>query len=408
MNKMKTKLLMVCFASFLLIPLIMGTNAATTLVEGDRVITDINVIIKGYDGVDQSSSLSQTYNATIPVIGLHADVFTEESQAPDDFQTDGITRTYSDSIWSTITTPSSIRGMWSTLRSMCESTFSQLTVERDVAVVTYTPAESYYTTVNDTMYAENPSWTAENFTVSEMYALLTFDRAVIDAFFTAAMAEDGYGLVTQDESTNTQLIENLLDNLFTEYCLDLIYSPVNISTSLYYSSVWTVPEEVRAVLGGNSTDLSVNATIKNVSIRNAVFGYLGEKIVGDTVVGAGAAINYPEGPEDILYGFSATPTTYSIKFNVRGDYASSPLGADLISLFTFLTEAEVEQIIQRLRILWLENVLITLAVAAGLGLIAYFAMKKKKHPNSTLVSLVVFGLGFAITLVIIMLATIRV
>lgn len=407
MNKIKNKLFVMCFVSFLLLPAFISNNANAALTEGDPLITDVSVIITGYDGVDQSSvsSFSDTiYNHTIPVIDLQADSFVEENQAPNDFATDGITRTYSDSLYTSLSVPSSFssaRGMYSVLQYIPENDFSQLTVERDITATTFTPIESFYTTVNDSMYAENAAWTAENYTVSEMYALISFDREYVDAFFAAAMAKDGYDLVTTNEySTNQQMIRTLLDDLFTEYCYDIIYSPVN--TTCHYSATWTVADEVRAVMGGNVTDTSINGTIKNVSVRNAMFGYLGQKIVPDSVVELGLEAFIPE--NDVIYGFSQTPTTYSIKFNFMSDYASSPLSVNLLSLFTVLTEADVAVIVQTFRVLWLESCLFGAIAFVVVGIATrYFS---RKHESTNWISIIAAFVAFFIVAGIYILATI--
>ena len=397
---------MFCVLSFLLLPAFMGNNVNAALTEGAALITDITTVIKGYDGVDQSSVSSFSdiiYNHSIPVIGSQAASFVNEKIAPNDYATDGITRTYSDSFYTGISTPSiaTSRGMYSVLSYIKENQFSQLTVEQDVTATTFTPLESFYTTVNDSLYNENPLWTAENFTVSEMYALISFDRAYVDAFFAAAMAKDGYELVSSNEhSTNQQMIVSVLDSIFTEYCYDIIYSPVNIST--HYSATWTVADEVRAVLGGNVTDSSINGTIKNVSCRNAIFGYLGQKIVLDSVVTATLAAYVPE--NDVFFGFSQTATTYSIKFNYRADYASSPLSESLLSLFTVLTEAEVAALIQTFRVLWLEAFLFSaIAFVVVGGATRYFSRKQK---STNWLSLVVGLIAFVLVGAIYILATI--
>ncbi len=406
--KNKLKLVIPLFLVFcLLLPVTVNNNvnATTVMTTGNPLIVGINTIIKGYDGVDQSMplSLDTVYNASIPIISLQADSFAEEAQAPNDFATDGITRTYSDSLYTGFSTPSmaTAQGMYSVLRYMKESSFSQLTVEQDVTAYTYTPIDSFYTTVNDSMYAENVLWTAENFTVSEMYDLITFDREMVDAFFTDALSQDGYGLLTDDYATNQQMIISLLDSVFTRHCYDIIYAPVN-ETSSVYSATWTIAEEVRAVMGGNATDTSINGTMEIVSVRDAMFGYLGQHIVADSVVGQSLA----SVTTDLIYGFAATPTTYSLKFNTMSDFAASPLSEALKVLYTILTPAEYEDLITALKANIWEGILIAAAVGAGLAIVAYLIRKDK--PDKYLYAIIAFGFGALVTLVIYFVMTVYV
>ena len=409
--KNKLKLVIPLFLVFcLLLPVMTSNvNATTVMTAGDPLIVGINTIIKGYDGVDQSMplSLDTVYNASMPVISLQADSFTSENQAPNDFATDGITRTYSDSLYTGFSTPSmaTAQGMYSVLRYIKESSFSQLAVEQDVTAYTYTPLESYYTTVNDSMYAENVLWTAENFTVSEMYDLITFDRVMVDAFFADALSQDGYGLLTDDYATNQQMIVSLLDSVFTRHCYDIIYAPVN-ETSSVYSDTWTIAQEVAAVLGGNATDTSINNTMEIVSIRDAMFGYLGQHIVAGSVVGQSLASVAPEGTTDLIYGFAATPTTYSLKFNIMADFAASPLSEALKVLYTILTPAEYEDLITALKANVWEGILIAAAVGAGLAIVVYLIRRDK--PDKNMSTIIAFVFGSVVTLVIYFVMTVYV
>lgn len=410
--KNKLKLVIPLFLVFcLLLPaMTSNVNATTVMTAGDPLIVGINTIIKGYDGVDQSMplSLDTVYNASMPVISLQADSFTSESQAPSDFGTDGITRTYSDALYTGFSTPSmaTAQGMYSVLRYIPENEFTQYNVEQDVTAYTYTPLESYYTTVNDSMYAENVLWTAENFTVSEMYDLITFDRVMVDAFFADALAQDGYNLVASEHSTDQEMIQTMLDSVFTAYCYDIIYAPVNETCGGIYSATWTIAQEVAAVLGGNATDTSINGTMEIVSIRNAMFGYLGQHIVADSVVGQSLASFAPEGITDLIYGFAATPTTYSLKFNIMSDFAASPLSEALKVLYTILTPAEYEDLITALKANVWEGILIAAGVGAGLAIVVYLIRRDK--PDKNMSTIIAFGFGSLVTLVIYFVMTVYV
>lgn len=397
-NKLNRTIVVVLFSFLMLLSMSLSGNAATEISTTDPAIKSVDLVFNGY--IPVSLGVSAVYNATIPTIGLQTVGFAEEDQAPDHFQTDGITRTFSDSFATSISTPSSARGIFQTLKTIAESEFSQHTVDKAVSVHTYSPLEPFYNTINDTMNALDPAFTAANFTVGDMYALIAFDKGVIDALFEAFKAKSLYGDIAETYSTNTQMITTLLDDVFGENLFDIIYAPVNTST---YATDWTIAEEVHAVMGGNATDTSINGTTKIVSMRNAIIGYLGERIVSDTVVGQEAIMPFPESDSDVIFGFSQTATTYTLKFRIMGDFINSPLSEDMELLLATLQPADIDTLNQGIDLHWRNLLLFSALGGVGLAAIGVGIFWKTKY--KAVAGLAGFIVGFLITLVILALTT---
>jgi len=392
--KNKLKLAIPLFLVFcLLLPVIGNNQVNAALTANDPYITGINTIIKGYHG-NVNLGLSTVNTSVIPIVGLEVDVFTAEEQSPALFQTDGITRTYSSSLYSSITSLSSARGIYDTLMTIDENSFSQDAIKQDATIYTFTPLESFDITINDTMQAIDSTYTDQNFTATEMYFLPTFDKLLVDAFFLAAQERGTFTDTAEDFSTNEQWVINLLDEIFGPRILDIIYSPYNTTCDLAADSTWTMAEEVQAVMGGNATDLSINGTIKNVSMRDAFFGFLGKNLVPDTTVGQ-ALSAFDSG---IFSDFEVTATTYSFKMNVLSDFAGSAVGLGLGALFTMLLPAEVAEVVGILKMFFLEAGLFALIGLVVASIITKLATKGKENSNtiSIIAGLVVGILVFVI------------
>ena len=391
--KNKTKLIPLFLMFCLILPVATNNQVNAALTANDPYITGINMIIKGYHG-NVNLALSTVNTSVIPVIGLEADVFTAAEQSPKLFQTDGITGTYSSSIYTSITSLSSARGIYDTLMYTDENSFSQEAIKQDVTIYTYTPLESFDITINDTMQAINSEYTDANFTSTELYSIVTWDKVLVDEFFLAAQERGTFIDTAEDFSTNKQWVINLLDEIFGPRCLGIIYSPYNSTNMLAADSTWTMAEEVTSVMGGNSTDLSVNGTVKNVRLRNAMFGYLGKKLVPDTIVGQSLSA-YDSG---VFSNFEVTDTTYSFKHDIKADFAGSAIGLGLSALYTLLLPADLAEVKALLYINWLEAVLITAAVFVVIaGATRYFTRKQKNTKSLSLIfGLLAAIIGFAL------------
>ena len=372
-------------------------NAALTA--NDPYITSINLITKGYHG-NVNLALNTVNTSIVPIIGLEANVFTAAEQSPALFVTDGITTEYSSDLYTTITTSlASARGIYDTLRSIDESKFSQDAIKQDATIYTFSPLQSFDKTINDTMQAINTDYTDANFTATEAYTIVTWDKALVDELFLAAQERGTFIDTAENFATNEQWVINLLDEIFASRVLDIIYSPYNSTDMLAADSTWTIAEEVQGVMGGNATDVSVNGTNRIVRLRNAAFGFLGKQLVPDTVVGQALKAF----DTSVFFDFEVTATSYSFKHNILTDFAGSAFGLGLGALYTMLLPAEVAEVVGLLKIFWLETLLFAFLGLAVVGGITRYFTRKQKNTNS--LSLIMGLITFVIVLVIYVFAT---
>lgn len=270
--------------------------------------------------------LELNLNGTINEEGMSLNSFAENDLASELFQTDGIARTFSDSYTSRISGLSTGTGLFQTLRTIPESSFSQYTILKDSTVYSFSLPEPIAKLVNDTVNDAYPTLTYLNVTINELYLTYVFDRSIIDNFFATAKESGMYESVSEDYSTNKQLITSMMDPIFTSTGFhDIVYAPVNVST---YPGDWSLIKENRAVLGLNASDTSFDNATKTASLRDLMIGYLGWKIVDETIVNAQGqleAVDKKDLPGDIIYGFEQTATTYSLKMDILTDFTGSGL-----------------------------------------------------------------------------------
>ena len=393
--KNKTKLILPLFLMLcLLLPLAANnTNVKAALVANDPYMIGANVFIEGYYGANVNLGLSGT-NASevIPVIGLESDVFTAAGQKVSLYQTDGITRTYSSSMYTSITTSyASARGIYDTLRAMDETEFNQKATEYDMSIYTFSPLESFDKTINDTIIALDDTLTDANFSTSKIYSVLTFDRVLVDEFFAAAKSKGSFADIAADSvlSSDPDVIRVLLDEIFGARIFDIIYSPYNRTLDVAADSSWTIHDEIVGVMGGNATDFSVNGTNKAVSMRNGVFGFLGKSIVADSVVGLALSAYIPE--NDVFSNFKATPTTYSFQFTLtKTDYANSAVGLGMGSVFGIFQPATITVGGIDFNINFADAILIGLASGVVAGILGFLIAKSSKKENAVLIGFIVF------------------
>ncbi len=327
-----------------------------------------------------------TYNDSIDDLPLGVESFAEADIASKDLKTDGITHTYSDSYTTLITGISSGVGLYQTLRTIPESDFTQYATKVDSSVYSYTTTEAIAKTVNDTINAEYPTCYYDNLTVSKMYLTIVFDRVLMDAFFASAKAKAGYTEVATDYSTNKEQIVILLNNIFSDYIHDIVYAPVDTTD---WATTWSVQKEVRSVLGGNASDTSFNNASKISSMRNLMIGFIGWKVAPTTTVNTQLEAKDNGLTGDVIYGFEATATTYSIKLNILSDFTGSGLtwGMEL-DLSIFGDSVEVSPAITS-TIYWF--IVIGTGVGVFLAVIALsvvFSKNKDKLKQHALVGLI--------------------
>ena len=384
-------------------PLAANNNVDAAIVVKDPYVIGGNIIIEGYYGANVNLALTDD-NATevIPVIALNRDWFTADEQSATLFQTDGITTEYSGDLWTSVShSYDAVTGIYYTLMRADEHLFSQEVVKQPVTVYTYSLMDTIDYTINETMKDINSAYTDANFTCSKMYTSLTFDKALMDAFYLAVQQEENFGIVSTDYPAVTQQVINLIDDVFSPRIIDIIYSPYNSTDMIAADATWTIADEVKAVMGGNETDTSINGTARNVRLRNALFGYIGWNIAPETVIGAALKATFPEG---LIYGFEATPTTYTVKLNIKPDFAASPVGLGLGFLLSIIQPSDIAELKASLFVYWLEASLITVAafvvVAGGTR---YFTRKKS---NTKSLSLIIGLIAALFTFVIYVLLTI--
>ena len=386
---MKTKKIFSSIFLALILCSFLGAFASTSMKVSGAVISPDSwfyaspyVIIKGdqpeLEGSESKSisfyiSLDEDpYNASVPAVSMIGDTFFEESIASEDFLTDGITRTFSSSIFSDLDFESAA-GLYQTLQGIDEDKFSQYAVDRDTTVFTYATAEPFNETITNEMDNFDPDWTSDNFTCATIYMVLTFDRVQVDAFFAQALAKDGYGLVADEYSTNAQMITTLLDDVWSDHIFDMIYSPIN--ETLLETGI-SISEEVEAVMSTNSSDTSINGTTKIVSMRNAAAGFIGQKMAPTTTIELDA-IPSPNG--NPFFGFEQTAVTYTIYFDVKGDYCTGDtVDGNMGGLFSLFQPGETfTGLASAINLGWL--LFIGLGTAFVTGLITYLAIKDNKN-----------------------------
>ncbi|MHA1348066.1 MAG: hypothetical protein ACTSO3_16815, partial [Candidatus Heimdallarchaeaceae archaeon] len=249
-----------------------GSIQAAT-VGADPWITNVDIVFngtrplsavptKGVDGVAPVTIETTTSYSKQIVANGHE--FYAENYAPNDYATTGVTRTFSSTYSGYINAIETERGLWQTLKFIDESSFSQYDIDQDLDVFTYYATEAYTATI--TRYLESlGSYTYLNFTCTQAYAVLSFDKDLVDAFFTDAKAKSTYDSVATSYSTDNQKVTTLLDDVFDSHLLDIIYGVVNTTD---YAAGWTVADEIYAVMGNNVSDSSIDAFTKIGSVRD--------------------------------------------------------------------------------------------------------------------------------------------
>lgn len=384
-------LFLILFSSFLALPLL-DTEAAVT--KPNSWIISIAAVMEGYQPDLEAMSIQAVYNATVPAVSMVADSFYETDIAPNDFVTDGITGTFSSSIASDLSYQSAA-GIYQTLKSIDESSFSQYARDQDSTIYTFTTDEDFSTVITNELSDIDPDWTYLNFTCGTMYYVITFDKVEVDKLFAEVKAKDGYALVSDEESTNAQMITTLFDGVFDNHIFDMIHSPINSSL---VPSTLTIAEEIEAVLSVNATDTSINGSTKIVHMRNALTGYIGQQLAADSVIEAqGEAYPISNGG---LIGFQQTATTYTVYFDVKQDFCTSnTVDENIGAAFTLFQPVDITEGIQvTYAILW------AILIGAGVGLVAavitYAIASAKGVKNAAWISALVFFLVTAITFVI--------
>jgi hypothetical protein len=189
---------------------------------------------------------------------------------------------------------------------------------------------------------------------------------------------------------------------------DISYAVVNVTD---YTTGWTIEEELRSVLGGNTTDVSLDGTVSICSIRNMLFGELGYQIVPESVVGQMLkAINpvEPETDKPTLFGFAQTPTTYSINFRVKADFCNSAPADGYMGVLGIFQPAVVTIGGTGFYVFWADAILIGLAAGAVAGVFGYLIAKSAKKANTALIGLIVFVAISIATFIIVCLTTMTV
>jgi len=341
-------------------------------------------------------------NDTDPLsVTMVQDSFSEAEEKPSNFATDGITATYSDSVTVTSYGISSAAGIYQTLGTISEADFTQDDFANYQNIYTYTTADPYSTTITNWMQGIDATHTYLNFSVTAMYATLVFDKTLVDNFFTEAAARPSFDEIADnlDQTTNANFVTVLLDEVFGNHMNGIIYSPINVTD---YAADWTPAQEVRAVLGGNATDTSINGTVSISEMRNALYAYLGQHVLSDTVIEGQGLPDPITDTNSPFVGFDQTATSYNVKFNIMSAYASSAIAANYSSILGLFVPSE-EQLAEGKTILfWGDSALI--ALMAGLGAMviaiiwAYLTKQKQKWLKILIISGVVFFLVFVFVL----------
>ena len=263
----------------------------------------------------------------------------EVELAPNDLATTGITRAFSSAYATSVSKIEGAAGIYSTLRILNEDNFTEYTTDKDVDVLTLYSLEPLYDTVNTAMTAYG--LTVANFTPYTAKVQLTFDKSLVDAFFTEVASDVNFADIAENHFTDTALIANLLEDYFAVSMLDLVYGKINMTD---YATAWTIGAEVESVLGGNATDVSVDYALELGSIRNAAMGFIGLHLADLSNTGIPQAVK-PELPSaDRFMVIAQTDTSYLIDFNIISDFVSSNaliagLGVLLAQMFPHVATA---------------------------------------------------------------------
>ena len=416
MNKMKNKnVYLFSFVALVLIASIfVPSRAKADLSIGDLPVVGVTISVVGDRDAEASMSYeSMPFKQTVGLetyidnvttdVALGVESFADEKLASSLLQTDGVTREFSDSYTTSVTGLDSGTGVYQTLRLISEDSFTQYNVLKDTSVYGYSLLEPLAKTINDSINAQYSTLTYLNLSVEQVYMTIVFDRAILDDFFTKVKASALFPEVSEEYSTNQQLIVSLLDPVFTDCGLyDIVYSPTDVSS---YADDWSLAKETRAVLGLNASDTSFDGAAKTVSLRNLFLGYIGWLVAPLTVVNAGMGLEAVDlgNPSDPIFGFEATPTTYSIKFNVLSDFTESPtLTWDLNVGLTMFGDAETVGTTLTSTYYWF------LVIGSGAGvwiavtLITLLATQKQQYRTIGILLGLLFGV---ITSVIVFLVT---
>ncbi len=238
--------------------------------------------------------------------------------APNDLATTGITRAYSSSYAACVSRIEGAAGIFSTLRILNEDNFTEHTTDKDVDVLTLYSLEPIYTTVNTAMTAYG--LTVANFTPYTVKVQLSFDKSLVDTFFTNVAGDANFADIAENHFTDTALIANLIEDYFAVTMLDLVYGNINMTD---YATAWTIGAEVESVLGGNATDVSVDYALELGSIRNAAIGFIGLHLADLSSAGIPQSV-MPELPsEDYFSAFAQTDDEYLLDFSIISDFVSS-------------------------------------------------------------------------------------
>ena len=188
---------LILVSSVLCLPLI-NTEAAVT--KPNPWIISIAAVMEGYQpdlaslSIKRDYSLAAVYNATVPSVSMVEDAFHETDIAPNDFITDGITRAFSSSIVSDVNYQSAA-GLYQTLKSIDESSFSQYSRDQDASVYLFSTVDPFSTIITDELSSIDPDWTYLNFTCGTFKYAVTFDRVEVDKFFAEAKAKGAIAVV---------------------------------------------------------------------------------------------------------------------------------------------------------------------------------------------------------------------
>ena len=404
MNKIRNMrsflpIFLILVSSVLCLPLI---NSEAAVTKPNSWIISIACVMDGYQPDLASMSIKAVYNATVPSVSMVEDAFHETDIAPNDFLTDGITRAFSSSIVSDVSYQSAA-GLYQTLKSIDESSFSQYSRDQDASVYLFSTVDPFSTVITDELSSIDPDWTYLNFTCGTMKYVITFDRAEVDKFFSEAKAKDGYALVADEESTNAQMITTLLDGVFDNHIFDMIHSPIN--TTLVSSGL-TIAEEIEGVLSTNATDTSINGSTEIISVRNAFTGYIGQRLAAEATIEA-QGVNPPVSSGRI-FGFEQTATTYTVYFDVKQDFCTAnTVDEDMGAAFTLFQPVDITEGVEIAFAVGM-GLLIAAGVAAvcTLLVVAIFRKQKNVHWIAVITFLSVMAVTFLIYIVLRMSVTI--
>jgi hypothetical protein len=343
---------------------------------------EVSASVMTLSSIEYLIGLDDTYNDTQVPFSLAENTFFEQDLAPSDYLSDGITREFSSDIASKLDL-SSGAGIYQTLQGISEEDFSQYDVDRDITTFTYTRDEAFNDTIVADLQDYDPDWNITHFDCRKAYIVFTLDKVLVDIFFAEAMSKDGYALISDEHSTDKQMITTLLDDVWPDFLLDLFYSTVN-NTEL--ETGITISEEIEAVLKTNSTDTSVNGTKRLVSMRNAAIGFIGEHIASQSTV---ELDSHPITADSPFFGFEQTSTTYTFNLDIKTDVCTGNTVDDAMTVAVGSMQLGdlIAGITSTVNIGW--ALFIGLGTAVLIGIITYLVRDGK---NRALISVLV-GLG---------------